>query len=473
MFQTETWDAEIDDKFPATSKFFMITLNTLLESYQELPNHFILSNVVRFGKQGLCELFKFYTHETKESFRRLSVQLQNGTESKDGVTADHMAAVTNKLCVHVNVVYRCWSDFVDVLSGLNDIKSVHNFMGFEDDEEDEIQVNNRHSMISHMSSKDGNSWADNLKDDIETKLYTYRVKVRVLSAHGLPKLDYGGLLPPDPYVQMCVYEEEAIDGTWCDTFETSVVHNSQNPVYNQNFEFSVVNKNAKIVFRVLDHDHGAKPREIGKVSMALDKFFYGIDEKAKKPEMFTLTLAHHNSPLSGKRSNKLRKKAELKLLIVSRETELGSSTLRFIDNQIDAMICDPSWGLIDSHVDALRELVGDYLFDRNHKYRSLPRSVDEIKYSLVEERIDNLIGTMADIMNLIHRILHERNFARALSRIWRVTIDLFIQFLLPTVDRAYPHLMKKNKWQFSSWDFDLGLTKKRRKIFWRFEVTGT
>ena len=82
-------------------------------------------------------------------------------------------------------------------------------------------------MISHMSSKDGNSWADNLKDDIETKLYTYRVKVRVLSAHGLPKLDYGGFLPPDPYVQMCVYEEEAIDGTWCDTFETSVVHNSQ------------------------------------------------------------------------------------------------------------------------------------------------------------------------------------------------------------------------------------------------------
>ena len=141
-----------------------------------IANHFILSNVVRFGKQGLCELFKFYTHETKESFRRLSVQLQNGTESKDGVTADHMAAVTKKLCVHVNAVYRCWSDFVDVLSGLNDIKSVHNFMGFEDDEEDEVQVNNRHSMISHMSSKDGNSWADNLKDDIETKLYTYRVK---------------------------------------------------------------------------------------------------------------------------------------------------------------------------------------------------------------------------------------------------------------------------------------------------------
>ena len=70
---------------------------------------------------------------------------------------------------------------------------------------------------------------------------------------------------------------------------------------------------------------------------------------------------------------------------------------------------------------------------------------------------------MADIMNLIHRILHERNFARALSRIWRVTIDLFIQFLLPTLDRAYPYLKKKDTWQFSSWDFDLGLRKKKKK----------
>ena len=72
----------------------MITLNTLLESYQELPNHFILSNVVRFGKQGLLRIIQILHTQTKESFRRLSVQLQNGTESKDGVTADHMAAVT-------------------------------------------------------------------------------------------------------------------------------------------------------------------------------------------------------------------------------------------------------------------------------------------------------------------------------------------------------------------------------------------
>ena len=75
------------------------------------------------------------------------------------------------------------------------------------------------------------------------------------------------------------------------------LYTTHKPCVQSKLEFSVVNKNAKIVFRVLDHDHGAKPREIGKVSMALDKFFYGIDEKAKKPEMFTLTLAHHNSPI--------------------------------------------------------------------------------------------------------------------------------------------------------------------------------
>ena len=123
MFQTETWDAEIDDKFPATSKFFMITLNTLLESYQELPNHFILSNVVRFGNKD-CVNYSNFTHTRPKNPLDVCLCNYRTVESKDGVTVDHMAAVTNKLCVHVNAVYRCWSDFVDVLSGLNDIKSV-------------------------------------------------------------------------------------------------------------------------------------------------------------------------------------------------------------------------------------------------------------------------------------------------------------------------------------------------------------
>ena len=32
---------------------------------------------------------------------------------------------------------------------------------------------------------------------------------------------------------------------------------------------------------------------------------------------------------------------------MSRKTELGGSTLRYIDKQIDEMICESGWGLIN------------------------------------------------------------------------------------------------------------------------------
>ena len=56
-------------------------------------------------------------------------------------------------------------------------------------------------------------------------------------------------------------------------------------------------------------------------------------------------------------------------MLVSREIELGGSTLRYIDNTIDNMICEPGWGLIDAHVDKIRELIEDYLFDKKKKFR--------------------------------------------------------------------------------------------------------
>ena len=466
MFQIETWEPEVDDMYPATSKSFMVTLNTLTESYQLLPNHDMLSNVVRFGKQGLCELFKFYANQTKESFRNIALKIKEvqkvpSSTSKD----DQLAMYTNKLCVHINAVYRCWSDFIDVLGGLNQIRSVHGFLGMSDSDEDEEESDD----IMHKPSMEGSDWADNLNEeeiDPTSKLLTHYVKVRVFSASGIPKMDYGGLRPGDPYVQICVYEEEAEVGNWFETFQTKVINGSQNPVWNENFEFSVVAKNAKVIFRILDYDHGSEPEVIGTVSINLQDYFYQAGEKAGGPKTFKIQPPSSlDSQTHISSSNKLKandtNRGEIVLLLVSREIELGGSTLRYIDNTIDNMICEPGWGLIDAHVDKIRELIEDYLFDKKKKFRKLPKKIEDIKYQMVEERIDDLIGLMAWCINLIHGNLHERNFARALLRIWRVTIDLFIQFLLPTLDRAYPHLKKKDSW--SSWGFSI--TKKKKTSF--------
>ena len=206
-----------------------------------------------------------------------------------------------------------------------------------------------------------------------------------------------------------------------------------------------------MIFRILDYDHGSEPEVIGTVSINLQDYFYQAGEKAGGPKTFKIQPPSSlDSQTHISSSNKLKandaNRGEIVLLLVSREIELGGSTLRYIDNTIDNMICEPGWGLIDAHVDKIRELIEDYLFDKKKKFRKLPKKIEDIKYQMVEERIDDLIGLMAWCINLIHGNLHERNFARALLRIWRVTIDLFIQFLLPTLDRAYPHLKKKDSW---------------------------
>ena len=60
---------------------------------------------------------------------------------------------------------------------------------------------------------------------------------------------------------------------------------------------------------------------------------------------------HISSPNKLKANDTNR--GEIVLLLVSREIELGGSTLRYIDNTIDNMICEPGWGLIDAHVDKI------------------------------------------------------------------------------------------------------------------------
>ena len=297
MFNIETWEPQLDNIYPITSKSFLVTLNTLIDSYQMLPNHARLSNVVRFGKQDLCELFKFYTSQTKESFKRISLKLNDSrTETSEGnniIEDEEIIRSTNKLCVHINAVYRCWNDFIDILGGLNQIKSVHGFMGMDcsdDDGDDYVEIESGNEAL-HKASLDGHNWADNLKDECDTKLFTHLVKVRVFSASGLPKMDYGGLLPADPYIQICVYEEEAVEGNCFETFETRVVNNSQNPSFNESFEFSVVNKNAKVIFRVLDFEHGKLSREIGRVFINLKIIFTPI--KKRLEILKHLNCKHH------------------------------------------------------------------------------------------------------------------------------------------------------------------------------------
>mgnify|MGYP001474253080 CR=1 FL=1 len=99
---------------------------------------------------------------TKESFRNIALKIKEVQKVPSSTAKDdQLAMYTNKLCVHINAVYRCWSDFIDVLGGLNQIRSVHGFLGMSDSDEDEEESDD----IMHKPSMEGSDWADNLNEE--------------------------------------------------------------------------------------------------------------------------------------------------------------------------------------------------------------------------------------------------------------------------------------------------------------------
>jgi len=95
-----------------------------------------------------------------------------------------------------------------------------------------------------------------------------QVKIRVLEAHGLSRGDVGKN-SSDPFV---VAKFRGL-GKIMTSVQTSVIHNTLNPVWNQDLTLYPKNNNEILLLKVYDHDALSKNNLLGMVEIPLERFF--------------------------------------------------------------------------------------------------------------------------------------------------------------------------------------------------------
>jgi len=95
-----------------------------------------------------------------------------------------------------------------------------------------------------------------------------QVKIRVLEAHGLSRGDIGKS-SSDPFV---VAKFRGL-GKMMNSVQTSVIHNTLNPVWNQDLTLYPKNNNDVLLLKVYDHDALSKNNLLGMVEIPLERFF--------------------------------------------------------------------------------------------------------------------------------------------------------------------------------------------------------
>jgi len=94
-----------------------------------------------------------------------------------------------------------------------------------------------------------------------------QVKVRVLEAYGLAKTDKVG--GSDPFV---VAKFRGL-GKMMTSVQTSVIHNTSNPVWNQDLTLYPKTTSDVLLLKVYDHDTLSKDNLLGMVEVPLERFF--------------------------------------------------------------------------------------------------------------------------------------------------------------------------------------------------------
>jgi len=95
-----------------------------------------------------------------------------------------------------------------------------------------------------------------------------QVKIRVLEAHGLSRGDVGKN-SSDPFV---VAKFRGL-GKMMTSVQTSVIHNTLNPVWNQDLTLYPKNNTDILLLKVYDHDALSKNNLLGMVEIPLERFF--------------------------------------------------------------------------------------------------------------------------------------------------------------------------------------------------------
>ncbi|VDM74803.1 unnamed protein product [Strongylus vulgaris] len=96
------------------------------------------------------------------------------------------------------------------------------------------------------------------------------LSVTILEAHGLPAMDRNGM--SDPYVKLSILPERK------QKYETKIIRNSLNPVYNETFLFTLPFNELQsktLMLTVYDYDRLSKDDKMGQLSIPLESIDFG------------------------------------------------------------------------------------------------------------------------------------------------------------------------------------------------------
>eukprot|EP00949_MAST-11_sp_MAST-11-sp1_P000532 g532.t1 len=219
----------------------------------------------------------------------------------------------------------------------------------------------------------------------------HEIEVTLIRARGIPKLDFGGLMPSDPYAVL-----ELHDGMIRKKHHSSVQRNTVSPVWNESFALVAVG-DPTLTVKMYDFDIDGADDVIGDVSIKN----IATAEHAGLPVWYSLHVP-----------GKLKKNAEYRgevciAISVSSKLQLGSHTMRTLDAQLD-------------------NLLGCIL------------STDEIGNLLRSMSLQGLKEYLRGIIETFCSSLDPSVFARVLVGIWRVMMDIMLGMLLPTLSASTP-----------------------------------
>ncbi|KJH49604.1 C2 domain protein [Dictyocaulus viviparus] len=114
-------------------------------------------------------------------------------------------------------------------------------------------------------------------------MISFWLLVTILDAHDLPAMDRNGM--SDPYVKLSILPERK------QKYETKIIRNTLNPIYNETFLFSLPFNELQsktLSLTVYDYDRLSKDDKMGQLSIPLESIDFGttteICQYLNKPE---------------------------------------------------------------------------------------------------------------------------------------------------------------------------------------------
>ena len=138
---------------------------------------------------------------------------------------------------------------MELLENLNNLDGVDGFMNFDEEEESdderkssppgddnastfEVVTNDCSSIFqSSPSGSSTDNWGDdiNAEEQVFNNLEIYELKVIVYEGRNIPWMDFNGLRPSDPQINVTLFDGKREEGVHHQMKQTTIVHNSDTP----------------------------------------------------------------------------------------------------------------------------------------------------------------------------------------------------------------------------------------------------